>query len=395
MAKKTLQVCLNEFCDLADISFVTKQAFSKARKKISAKTFILLNSKLLEEFYTDNIFQTWNGYRLLAIDGSDKQLPQTEGFKSIFGAAKNQRGSTLAMAKISYAYDVLNHLVLDAKISVCKASERNLAVAHIEDIKKLTHDKTNDLYLFDRGYPSLGLLFYLSQEKKDFVMRCSVASCFGSVKKAFEAGKEDLVIRLYAKDANDDQIKELKTRVPNLDRKNSYIDIRMVVVTLDTGEKELLITSLLNVKAYPKKVFKELYNHRWKIEESYKLHKVGFELENFSGVSELAIEQEFYAVIFTANMASLLVQEAENELKEERKVKELKYEYKINRRIAITYIRKELLKGLLDKENNMEALCTALKEAFKKNICPVRPNRKFDRRNKGRLKYGLTMRRCI
>lgn len=236
-AKKSLQISLNEFCKVSDLLYVTKQAFSKARKKLSSQTFILLNRKLVEEYYSDNIYSTWKGFRLIAVDGSDIQLPQVEEIKAEFGTAKNQCGSTLAMAKISYAYDVLNHITLDAQICYCKTSERDLAVKHIESIQQLKQDKTNDLYIYDRGYPSLGLLFYLSSQKKDFLIRCSISSSFAKIKQAFDRGSEDEIIRLYANQANDEQIKELKKRVPSLDRKNAYIDVRMVVVRLGTGKK--------------------------------------------------------------------------------------------------------------------------------------------------------------
>ena len=275
-AKKTLQVSLDEFCNMTDLLSVTKQAFSKARQKLSPSTFILLNRKLIEEFYTDNEYLTWEGYRLIAVDGSDLQLPQNSQLKEEFGTAKNQSGPTLVMAKVSYAYDVLNHLTIDSQIDYAKTSERDLAVKHIEAIEQNNHDSTKDLYIFDRGYPSLGLLFYLNQKNKDFLIRCSTSSCFGKVKKAFDQGAQDVILRLNANEASDEQVKELKIRTPLLDRKEAYIDVRIIVVRLKTGEKELLITSLLDKNKYPKETFHNLYGKRWGVEENYKWHKVSF-----------------------------------------------------------------------------------------------------------------------
>ena len=396
LAKKSLQVSLNEFCKASDLLQVTKQAFSKARKKLSPQTFVLLNRKLVEEYYSDNIFSTWKGFRLLAIDGSDLQLPQKENLKAEFGTAKNQAGSTLAMAKISYAYDVINRMTLDAQIDYCKAPERELAVKHIEAIQQLKQDKTQDLYIFDRGYPSLWFLFYLSHAKKDFLIRCTPSSCFTKIKEVFDQGKQDAIIRLYAKEAHDEQVKALKEKTPFVDRKNDYVDVRVVVVLLSTGEKELLITSLLDQQAHPKDNFKVLYNYRWNTEENYKWHKVAYELENFSGQTKTAIEQDFFSVVLAANMASILIEEAQMELEEERKLKALlKHPYKINKRIAVATLKNQLLIGILNPEINMEELCKCLKDGLKKSVCPVRLNRKFERPEKGRLKYGCTTRRCI
>lgn len=395
LAKKSLQVSLNEFCKMSELACVTKQAFSKARKKLSPKAFVLLNRKLVEECYTDNTYSTWKGYRVIAIDGSDMQLPQIENIKTQFGTAKNHKGSTLAMSKISYAYDVLNNITLDAQISRCKDSERDLAVKHIEEIQKLNHDKTRDLYIFDRGYPSLWLLFYLLNQKVDFLIRTSECLCFQEVKQALSQGENDVIIRLYANEASKKQVKALKSHVPGIDREMAYVDIRVVVVALDTGENEILITSLLDQTIYPKEELKVLYNQRWGIEENYKWHKLCFELENFSGYTKLAIEQEFFALVFTANMASLLIQEAEQEIQEEHKLKPRKHVYKINRRVAIATLKDRLIKGILDPEIDIQVLCQDLKAELKKNLCPVRPNRRFKRPQKLRLKHGCSTRRCV
>jgi hypothetical protein len=395
LAKKSLQVSLNEFCDTSDLLKVTKQAFSKARKKLSPKTFILLNRKLVQEYYSDNTYSTWKGFRVLAVDGSDLQVPQTTDLKKEFGTASNQTGSTLAMAKISYIYDVFNRITLDAQIDRYKTSEGELAVRHIEAMKQLQRNMVRDLCLFDRGYPSLWLFFYLIHEQKDFVVRCTRGSCFAKVEEALERGEEDVVIRLYAKDAGKDQVKALKKNAPFVDRRKDYIDVRIVVVLLSTGEKEILITSLLDQKTYSKDGFKILYNYRWGAEENYKWHKTGYELENFSGQTRLAVEQDLFSLVLTANMSSILIEEAQVELDEEHQLKALKHPYKINKRIAIAILKDQLLAGILNPEVDLEELCARLKIDLKKNVCPVRPNRKFERRQKSRLKYGRTMRRCI
>ena len=400
LVKKTTQVSLDEFCSDIDISSVTKQAFSKARKKLSSDTFVLMNNKLLEEFYTDNNIKTWEGFRLIAVDGSDIQLPQNEELKEIFSTANNQTGQTLVMAKISYAYDVLNLITLDATIDRLHTGERDLAVEHIEAIKQLRQDPTKDLYLYDRGYPSLGLLFYHDVEKKDYVMRCTISSLFKDFKKAFDEGKTDTIIRLYGCEANTDQIKELKKRIPSLNRKEAYIDVRMVVVTLGTGEKEVLLTSLLDENVYPITIFKDLYHKRWGAEENYKWHKGTLQLENFSGQTELGVLQEFYASVLTANMSSILIEEAQGELEEEQRarppiMKKLKHDYKINRKIAVATLKTPLLKGLLNPDTNLDELCELLKSKLKKSICPIRPGRAFKRTKKNGLKNDRTTRKSI
>ena len=46
--------------------------------------------------------------------------------------------------------------------------------------------------------------------------------------------------------------------------------VRLIRVELESGEVEVLITSLLDTKAYPYRAFAKLYALRWGIEENYK-----------------------------------------------------------------------------------------------------------------------------
>lgn len=393
LAKKSLQVNLNEFFKFMHLPSVTKQALNKARKKLSPETFVLLNDKLIEEYYTDNEFSTWKGYRLIGVDRSDIQLPQTQEIKELYGTAKNQLGPALGMARISQAYDLLNHLTLSTKIDCYNTSERDLFVEQIETIKDFN---TNDLFILDRGYPSYGILFYLTQQKKDFLIRCTISNCISKIKTVFSSGQEDAIIRLYAKDIKKTvQVAEMQKRVPAIDRKKGYLDLRVIVLTLKTGEKELLITSLLDEKKYSKEEFESLYFRRWGIEENYKWHKQVLELENFSGHSQLAIEQDIFSLIFTANMTTLLMNEAQEEIEKEHENKGLKYTYKVNKRIAIASLRDELVANLLNRHINMNEFCERLKVEFKRSLCPTRLGRSYKRPKKGRLKFRSTYRSCI
>lgn len=174
----------------------------------------------------------------------------------------------------------------------------------------------------------------------------------------------------------------------------------MVVVTLSTGEKEVLLTSLLDENVYPITICKDLYHKRWGAEENYKWHKGTLQLENFSGQTELGVLQEFYASVLTANMSSILIEEAQGELEEERRarppiMKKLKHDYKINRKIAVATLKTPLLKGLLNPDTNLDELCELLKSKLKKSICPIRPGRAFKRTKKNGLKNGHTTKKSI
>ena len=64
---------------------------------------------------------------------------------------------------------------------------------------------------------------------------------------------------------------------------------------LDTGEVEVLLTNLTENFD-----FKHLYFLRWGVEIEYDVLKNALEIENFSGRTETAIKQDFYAHIIAS-----------------------------------------------------------------------------------------------
>ena len=79
------------------------------------------------------------------------------------------------------------------------------------------------------------------------------------------------------------------------------LKLRLIRIELETGEAEILITSLLDQQIHSYDQFAELYHLRWPVEEDYKTMKHWIEIENFSGKSVLSIYQDFHAKVFSKN----------------------------------------------------------------------------------------------
>ncbi len=107
-------------------------------------------------------------------------------------------------------------------------------------------------------------------------------------------------------------------------------DIRLTRIELETGEIEVLATSLLDTEAYPYEVFKELYHLRWPVEERYKVMKSRIEIENFSGKSFESIYQDFHVKVFTMNLTDLLTKPAQIVIEQNNKNKKLDYQISNN-----------------------------------------------------------------
>ena len=77
--------------DNSNLNFpnISKQAFSKARQNVSYEAFKELCRLFVTIFYeSNNNLNKWNGYNILAVDGTTLQVPDTSENVEVFGAKK-------------------------------------------------------------------------------------------------------------------------------------------------------------------------------------------------------------------------------------------------------------------------------------------------------------------
>jgi hypothetical protein len=131
------------------------------REKINSEAFIELNNNFINWFYDDGYFKKHKGFRLLAIDGSITEVPNTEKTREYFGFYNNQSQRKLARAMFGVIYDIENDMILESKISNWKEAERDTAKELIERLEKKGFQ--NHLIIFDRGYPSKTFISFLEK----------------------------------------------------------------------------------------------------------------------------------------------------------------------------------------------------------------------------------------
>lgn len=369
--KKSIQLELDLFCKNINEKepSMTKQAYSEARQKISPTAFIKMANAIISWFYGDDDFRRYKGYRLSAIDGCVLELNNSERLRSTFGYVENQ-SKKLARALSSGIYDIENDMMITSKIAKYKTSERDLAIELIEQLKTL--GLKNDLILFDRGYPSAKLIAYLEKNNIKYLMR--VSSFF--LKAVNEAKKEDQII------------------IVKIDNEN--IRVRVVKFLLDSGEEETLITNLIE-EDLSIKDFKELYFKRWGIEVKYNELKNRLQIENFTGDTPIAVEQDFYATIYLSNMIAIAKAEANQKIEKKNKGKNLKYEYKVNSNILIGRLKDSLvLMFLEDNERKRSKMLNKIMKEISRSVIPIRLGRSNPRNmNVKANKYAINQKRCL
>jgi len=342
------------------INQVTTAAFCKARLKFSFSAFADLNSCLTKDLYQSAFSQHWNGFRLLAVDGSMLELPEKAALFNHFG--KTNPHANYPSARLSQLYDVINKISVDVQVSPVSVGERVLAARHLKYANK------HDLVLYDRGYPAFWLFALHQYYDIQYCARMPVG--FSSTTKAFVESKEkDAIIELSP-------TKSSKNKCHELNIPTSNIKIRLIRVELNDGSVEVLATSLLNDKQFPRKTFLNLYHQRWFIEEDYKIMKSRLEVENFSGFSVEAIQQDIHAKVLTKNIAAIAILEANVLTKE--KYRHRKNKYQINFSYTLSQFKDNIIRFvlcLIPPGKNFEFI-----EGLSNIVNAVRQGRSFKRK---------------
>jgi len=372
-SSKSSQNSLNDMTLNGDIDYtVTNSAYTQARAKLNYTAFIEMKDKSIEMFYEDGEYNRYKKFRLLAVDGSIVVLPNSADIKKEFNptVAKCQIedfSKEVVQARVSTLYDVMNNMAIDATIrnrvkkegSILKAyDERALAIEHLAYCNK------EDLVIFDRGYPSYELFARYAQ-KTNFLCRLKSTS-FIRAKSLFAPHSEDkdIILEINAPKKLRDAL-----RKDNLPVK---MKIRFVQVTLDNGTVEVLATNILSDEVLQTSDFMELYARRWGIETYYDVLKNRLSLENFTGLTALAIKQDFYATVFLANYEAMLVYDTNLELQE--KAEDNKYAQQVNKAQSFNAIKHKAF-DIFYSNKGLSKQMKQLEELFAINPVPIRPNR--------------------
>ncbi len=326
---------------------VSKGAFSQARQKLKHEAFIELDKDQIDYFYDTTDYKKWNGFRLIAIDGSTSRLPNSKSIIKEYGVADISETSTpLIFSRLSQAYDMLNHLTIDAQFSSYHNNEHEMALKHLPFLK------SGDICLFDRNYGSFWLFALLDSKGMHFCARLKTGS-WKVAKQLAESGQREIIAEIYPSKASAKKCKALGIvcKVQHL---------RFICIELDSGEKEVLVTNLMDEKEFPYDEFVDLYHLRWFVEESYKRMKSRLEIENYSGKTPLAILQDFYAKLFSCNLTSILMSGSDQQV--EAISEKRKYNYQLNFTQALNRMKNSIV--LLFIRSNRSGRATRLPAGF-------------------------------
>ncbi|HAT7074259.1 TPA: IS4 family transposase [Legionella pneumophila] len=366
---KSLQLSLNEvFMNGYIPSPVSASAYTQARNKFKHTAFIELNNDIVSIFYSEEeSIKRWNGYRCIGVDGSKIILPKSADIANEFGSIPivgNFVNSSFSCAMFECYYDVLNHIAVDSMLAHGLSYEVDLA------IQMLHATNERDLLLYDRAYASYEFLATLTQQGKNYLIRCPYSS-FKEVHRFVRDTK--CWSKVVALKAPPTQRKKIKDKGLPLE-----IKVRFVSVILSTGELEILVTSIMD-NSIEREEFRWLYGKRWGIETFYSLVKGRLCLENFSGKSLEAVKQDFWSTIFISNFETLMTEGTEEEMNAH--LQEHNYKKKINTAVSFNTI-KNMAFELFMKGGNPAKTLEKMTLLFKTNPGLERVGREPQKRKK-------------
>lgn len=351
------------------VNWVSDGAFCRARQKIRHQFFIDLYRFIVRFFYAHIGGNLWFHFRLLAVDGSELNLPSSQELLDKFGHHHtNSIGTKIPQARTSFLCDVLNFITIDAQIESFKVGEQQMFESHLCYIGK------GDLLTADANYGHFRILKAIMKSKADFCIRMSQSSNF--IKEFLASGKNDIVLEWQPSSSTIENCKQHKVNF-------KPIKIRLVRIDLSQNETEVLALSLLDSDKYTYDNIRELYDKRWGVEEEIKKFMQRLLSEFFSSIKENGVLQDFYANIFMLNLVSFLAEPTKEQIYD--LSKNNKYRQQINWTSALGDVRKRLALLFLRSVDKINSIIKSMWESFIINTDAIKPDRKFprDKRKKG------------
>src|SRR5262245_32613124 len=117
---------------------------------------------------------------------------------------------------------------------------------------------------------------------------------------------------------------------------------------------------------------------RRRVAEKTRLKNI-VEVERFSGVSQHAIEQDFYAMVFLTTLESVLTKSAQMTLNERDEQRQAQIEARVNRALSYVSLCDRVVTLLADPGQDLETIRDELHQLFQQTPTRHQPGRQYPR----------------
>lgn len=358
-----------------DISIATSSAFVQQRKKILPIAFEKLFRNFVSHTSQNN---NYKGYKLLAVDGSDIQIPTNLNDTDSLFITEGRKPYNLL--HLNALYNLLSHTYEDAVIFKRKEASENKALTEMVDRSAI---REKSIVIMDRGYESYNNMAHVQEKGWFYLIR---VKDFGKHKTGILHGLElpdeeefDEYVDLNLTRKQTNKMKKLcleknKFRriahnktfdyLPATSKKSDeivlyHLPFRIVRFPISENSYEVVVTNL-GSEEFPPEELKKLYGMRWGIETSFRDLKYTVGLLHFHSKKVEYIFQEIFAGLIMYNFSELITSHViiENGNK--------KYEYKVNFSVAVHICREFLFKEIIPPD---------IETLIARYMTPIRPGR--------------------
>lgn len=282
-----------------------KSALSQARRRLGPRPLFLLFRQLAGPVAPDGLPGAFlGGVRLMAIDGTTLDLPDTPANARAFGRPSTtlkdgtERPGPFPQVKLAWLVEVGTHVVCDLLLRPGATSEVPLAHRLLRSVE------AGMLVLWDRGLHSYALVR---------ATRARGAHVLGRVSKAVGLPPEEVL--------SDGSF--LTTLYPSTDARRQGVDglpIRVIEYTIDDparprpDERYRLVTTLLDPVQAPATTLALAYHERWEVEstlDEFKVHQLDRRpAPHLRSRHPREVVQELYGLVLTHRAIRCLMTEA-------------------------------------------------------------------------------------
>ena len=328
----------------------SSSAFIQQRQKLNSDAFPSLFDLFVK--YTDED-KLYKGYRLLAADGSDLQIPADPKEENTYFPSVNGN-APYSLLHLNAVYDLLLHTYVD--VDLCGRRDWNEQRSLVKMVDRSSVMKA--LIIADRGYESYNLMAHIQEkgwmylirirdihstgiisgldlpETDEFDMYCPV-----QITRRKNAATKPLLLdkNRYKCIGPSSPFDYLPTGAHKHDPVAFYpLPFRVVRFKISDSAYETVITNL-DAAEFPPKELKRLYGMRWGIETSFRELKYTVGLLHFHAKKVENITQEIFARLIMYNFTELTTSHVVIQ-KHNRK-----YPYKANFSVAVQVCRQFLL----------------------------------------------------
>ena len=351
-------------------------AFVQQRNKLAPEAFSSLFDLFVRKTQPIKLYK---GFRLLAADGSDIQIPNNPEHTASHYHSTNGR-APYNILHLDAIYDLLQCTYQDASLVGDRDANERSVLCQMVDRSSVP----NALMIADRGYESYNVMAHIQQKGWKFLIRIQDVANSRGIAAGLnlpDSDQFDMFVDLSLTTKQTNEVKRLLQNknlykflhkdfdfLPKRNRKHDptvffKLPFRIVRFKISEYAYETVVTNL-DTDAFPPSELKKLYAMRWGIETSFRELKYTVGLLHFHAKKVEHIYQEVFARLIMYNFTELITSPVISHKAD------CKYAYKANFTVAVHVCRQFFLGNV--SPLNVEAV-------IRRYVSPIRSGRSSPR----------------